>query len=157
MLGVKPEELSAQQWKSFVHHWHSYNESSMLMQAYCFHMNEAFENCSEEDEIYPLTTEETTDAQQADVSLKHLFKCNAVIDQGLEIKLIENTTCVCKDGWLVIPKPLQLHAVKWYHHYLQHPGHWTHMSQRDNECCNVLERYAYHHQVTNKVLQILPD
>jgi hypothetical protein len=32
-------------------------------------------------------------------------------------------TCVCKDGWLVIPKPLQVRAVKWYHHYLQHPGH----------------------------------
>jgi hypothetical protein len=28
-----------------------------------------------------------------------------------------------KDGWLVILKPLQVHAVKWYHHYLQHPGH----------------------------------
>ncbi len=24
---------------------------------------------------------------------------------------------------MVIPKPLQVHAVKWYHHYLQHPGH----------------------------------
>ncbi len=32
-------------------------------------------------------------------------------------------TCVCKDGRLVIPKPLQVCAVKWYHHYLQHPGH----------------------------------
>ncbi len=28
MLGVKPEELSVQQWKSFVHHWQSYNKSS---------------------------------------------------------------------------------------------------------------------------------
>jgi hypothetical protein len=25
MLGVEPEELSAQRWKSFAHHWHSYN------------------------------------------------------------------------------------------------------------------------------------
>jgi hypothetical protein len=56
------------------------------------------------------------------MSLKHLFKCSAVIDQGLDIKLIENTSCVCKDGWLVIPKPLQVCVVKWYHHYLQHPG-----------------------------------
>ncbi len=24
---------------------------------------------------------------------------------------------------LVIPKPLKVHAVKWYHHYLHHPGH----------------------------------
>jgi hypothetical protein len=57
------------------------------------------------------------------MSLKHLFKHNAVIDQGLKIKLVENTNCVCKDGRLVTPKPLQVRAVKWYDHYLQHPGH----------------------------------
>jgi hypothetical protein len=83
-----------------------YNKSSTSMQAYCFHMNEVFLNCSEKDEIYPQTTEEIAEAQRADASLKHLFKRNAVLDQGLEIKLIENRTCVCKDGWLVIPKPL---------------------------------------------------
>ncbi len=94
MLGVEPEELSAQQWKSFAHHWLGYNESSVQTQAYCFHMNEVFANCSGEDEIYPLTIEEIVEAQRADESLKHLFKCNAVIDQGLEIKLIENMTCV---------------------------------------------------------------
>ncbi len=87
-------------------------------------MNEVFANRSDKDEIYPLITVEIAEAQRADASLKHLFKRNAVIDQGLEIKLIErNTTCVCKDGQLVIPKPLQVHAVKWYHRYLQHPGH----------------------------------
>jgi hypothetical protein len=123
MLGVEPEELRVQQRKSFAHHWRGYNETSTLTQAYCFHMNEVFANCSDEDEIYPLTTVEIAEAQWADASLKHLFKRNAVIDHGLEIKLIENMTCVCKDGWLVIPKPLQLHAVKWYHHYLQQPGH----------------------------------
>ncbi len=42
-----------------------------------------------------------------------------------------NTTCVCKDGWLVIPKPLQLRAVRWYHHSLQHPGH-THLKETMN-------------------------
>jgi hypothetical protein len=123
MLGVEPEELSTQRWKSFVHHWRSYNEASTPMQAYCFHMNEVFANLSDEDKIHFLTTAEIAAAQRADASLKHLFKRNAVIDQGLEIKLIENRTCVCKDGRLVIPKPLQVHAVKWYHHYLQHPGH----------------------------------
>ncbi len=123
MLGVEPEELSVQGWKSFAHHWRSYNEASMPTQAHCFHLNEVFANCSEEDKIYPLTTVEISAAQRADASLKHLFKRNAVIDQGLEMKLIENTTCVCKDGRLVIPKPLQVRAVKWYHHYLQHPGH----------------------------------
>jgi hypothetical protein len=123
VLGVESKELSVQQWKSFAHHLQSYNKSSMPTQAYCFHMNEVFVNRSEEDEIYPQTTEEIAEAKQADVSLKYLFKHNAVIDQGLEIKLIENMSCVCKDGWLVIPKPLQVHTSKRYHHYLQHPGH----------------------------------
>jgi hypothetical protein len=123
MLGVEPEELGAQQWKSFAHHWRSYNKRSTPTQAYCFHMNKVFANCSEEDEIYPLTTKEIAEAHRADASLKHLFKRNAVIDQGWEIELIANMTCVCKDGQLVIPKPLQVLAVKWYHHYLQHPGH----------------------------------
>jgi hypothetical protein len=121
-LSVEPEELSTQQWKLFVQHWQSYNKSSASTEACCFHMNEVFANRSKEDKIFPLTTEEIAEAQQADASLKHLFKCNAVTDQGLEIQLIEDTTCVCKDGWLVIPKPLQMCAVKWYHHYLQHPG-----------------------------------
>ncbi len=131
MLGVEPEELSAQRWKSFAHHWRSYNEASMPTQTHCFHMNEVFVNCSDEDEIYSLTTAEIAAAQRADASLKHFFKPNAVIDQGLEIKLIENTACVCKDGWLVIPKPIQVCAVKWYHHYLQHPGH-THLEETMN-------------------------
>ncbi len=122
-LGLEPEELSAQWWKLFTHHWCSCNESNASTEAHCFHMNEVFANCSDKDKIYPLTTSEIAEAQQADATLKHLFKCNAVIDQRLEIKLIENTTCVCKDGQLVIPKPLQVRAVKWYYHYLQHPGH----------------------------------
>jgi hypothetical protein len=63
MLGVEPEDLSVQQLKSFAHHWHSYNEASTPMQAHCFHMNEVFANCSEENEIYPLTTAEIAAAQ----------------------------------------------------------------------------------------------
>jgi hypothetical protein len=120
-------------------------------------MNEVFANCSDEDEIYPLTTVGIAEAQQAEASLKQLFKRNAVIDQGLEIKLIENTICVCKDGWLVIPKPLQVRAVKWYHHYLQHPGHTRLEEMKNAEYCEVLGRYVYHHPVTNKVRKILPD
>jgi hypothetical protein len=117
--------LSARQCKLFAHHLQSYNKSSMPTQAIRLHMNEVFANRSKEDKIYPLTTEKIAKAQRADTSLKYLFKRNAAIDQGLEIKLVENTTCVCKDGQLVIPKPLQVQvgAVKWYHYCLQHPGH----------------------------------
>jgi hypothetical protein len=52
---------------------------------------------------HPLTMAKIAEAQKADATLKHLFKYNAVVDQGSIIRLIENTTCVCKDGWLVIP------------------------------------------------------
>jgi hypothetical protein len=47
MLGVEKEELSTQQWKSFAHHWRSYNETSKPTQAYSKHMNEVFANCSD--------------------------------------------------------------------------------------------------------------
>ncbi len=57
-LGVEPEELSAQRWKLFVHHWQSYNKSNASTEAHSFHMNEVFANCSKEDNIYPLTTAE---------------------------------------------------------------------------------------------------
>ncbi len=93
-LGVEPEELSAQRWKSFAPRWWSYNESSALTEAQCFHINEVFANHSKEDKIYHLTTEEIAEALQADMSLKYLFKRNAVIDQGLKIKLIEHYKCL---------------------------------------------------------------
>jgi hypothetical protein len=96
-----------------MHHWQSYNESNTSIQAHYVPTNKVVANCSKEDKIYPLTKAEIAEAQQADTTLKLLFKQNAVIDQGLEIKLIENTTCVCKDGWLIIPEPLQVLAVKW--------------------------------------------
>jgi hypothetical protein len=157
MLGMEPEELSMQRWKSFVHHWQSYNESNASTETHCFHMNEVFANCSKENKIYPPTTAEIAETQQADATLKHLFKRNAVIDQGLEIKLIENTICVCKDGWLFIPKS---QATPCACSQMVSPlptAPWTHMSQRDNQCSSVLERYVCHHLVDNKVLQILPN
>jgi hypothetical protein len=82
-----------------------------------------FANRSKEEEIFPLTTPEIADAQKADVELKHCFRCNAVLDKGLEIRLVDNTYAMCKDGKMIIPKPLQRCAMLWYHDYLQHPGH----------------------------------
>jgi hypothetical protein len=73
--------------------------------------------------MYPLTVKEIVEAQKANNRLKHFFKSNAVLDKGLELQLIENKSCICYKGRLVIPKPLQSCAVMWYHHYLQHPGH----------------------------------
>ncbi len=84
-----------------------------------------FANRSKEEEIFPLITPEIAEAQKANVKLKHSFRCNAVLDKGLEVRLVDNTYVVCKDGKMIIPKSLQRRAVTviWYHHYLQHPGH----------------------------------
>ncbi len=86
-------------------------------------MNHVFANCSEEDEIYPLTVKEIVEAQKTDAKLKHFFKHNATLEKGLELLIIEDEKCICNKGKLVIPKPLHQHAVMWYCHYLQHLGH----------------------------------
>ncbi len=82
-----------------------------------------FANCSKEEEIFPLTTTEIAETQKANVELKHCFRRNAVLDKGLEVRLVDDTYVVCNDGKMIIPKLLQRRAVLWYHHYLQHPGH----------------------------------
>jgi hypothetical protein len=71
-------------------------------------MNKVFANPSKEDKIWSFMTAKFAKAQWAVASLKHLLKCNAETDKGLKIKLIEDITCVCKDGWLVIHWPLQV-------------------------------------------------
>ena len=81
-------------------------------------MTHVFANCSDEEEIYPLTVKEIAEAQKKDKAMKQLK-----ISEKYKILLIENLQVLCKDGKLVIPKSLQHRAVSWYHHYLQHPGH----------------------------------
>ncbi len=41
----------------------------------------------------------------------------------MSIQLIEDTKVLCKNGKVIISTSLHQRAVKWYHHYLQHPGH----------------------------------
>ncbi len=44
-------------------------------------------------------------------------------NKDMVIQLIEDTEVLCKNRKLMIPTSLCQRAVKWYHHYLQHPGH----------------------------------
>jgi len=44
------------------------------------------------------------------------------------MRLVDDMSVVCKEGRMIIPKPLQEHTVMWYQHYLQHPGH-THLEK----------------------------
>jgi len=97
---------------------------------------------------------EIVEAQKADPILKHLFKSNAVLSKGLELQLVENESCICHEGKLVIPKPLQQRATIRYHHYLQHPGHTC---LEETMKAAILERNAYHHPIHNEVMQDLPS
>ncbi len=53
-------------------------------------INHVFANRNKEEEIFPLTVKEIVAAQKADPILKHFFKCNAVLDKGIELQLVEN-------------------------------------------------------------------
>jgi hypothetical protein len=70
-----------------------------------------FANHSKEEEIFPLTTAEIAEAQKADVKLKHCFRCNAVLEKGMEFRLIGDTYVVCKDGKMINPQQIQRRAV----------------------------------------------
>jgi hypothetical protein len=79
-------------------------------------LNLVFAN-QDDEEIYPLTTRELTEAQ------KHNTELNKMTDKhGYTVQLVENTKILCKNGKMVIPKSLQHRTVAWYHHYLQHHG-----------------------------------
>ena len=117
-------EEAHQKWLMCSKFWCSYKETQRdTNKSNNIQLNQCFANRNEEDEIYPLTVKEIMEAQKVDNTLKQFFKSNAVPDIGLELLLIENKSCICHKGRLVIPKPLQSCAVVCYHHYLQHPGH----------------------------------
>ncbi len=109
---MSTNKKACQKWLMCSKFWSCYNkmqgdpDKTNMIQ-----LNQVFANCSEEDEVYPLTMKEIVEAQKADCKLKHFFKSNAVLNKGLELQLIENESCICHKGWLVIPKPLQSSAV----------------------------------------------
>jgi hypothetical protein len=115
-------------WKGFAALWCSYNEKNPGTHGQDCNLNHVFANRSEEEEIYSLTAQEVADAQRVDATIKHCFKSNHVFDRDFDIRLVDDTFVVCKNGKMVIPKPLQRCAVLWFHHYLQHPGH-THLEK----------------------------
>jgi hypothetical protein len=77
-----PKEEGCQNWLMFSKFWTCYNKTQDPIEANTTQMNHVFANRSEEDEIYPLTVKEIVEAQQADTTLKHFFKCNSVCRQG---------------------------------------------------------------------------
>ncbi len=78
-------------WKAFSKLWRCYNKNNPGNETQECNLNKGFANCSKEEEIFPLTTPEIVEAQKADVKLKHCFRRNAVLDKGLEVRLIDDT------------------------------------------------------------------
>ena len=86
-------------------------------------LNKCFTNCNEE----------IVEAQKADSTLKQYFKRNAVLHNGLELLFIENESCICHKGRLVLPKPLSCsHVVS-----PLSSAPWAYPSRRDDEICNM--------------------
>jgi len=123
MHAMSTKVESNPKWMMFSKFWSCFSKAQDPDETNTIEMNHVFANCSKEDELFPLTVKEIVEAQKADPILKHFFKSNAVWSKGLELQLVENGSCICHEGKLVIPKPLQRCATIWYHHYLQHPGH----------------------------------
>ncbi len=82
--------ISNQKWTMFSKFWSCFNKTQDPDELNMIEMNHVFANCSEEDEIFPLTVKEIVEAQKAEPILKHLFKSNAVLSKGLELQLVEN-------------------------------------------------------------------
>ncbi len=75
-------------------------------QMFTIDLNHVFTNCSDKEEIYPLTVSEIAEEQLKDKSLQQ--------QKGLmkyEETLVENTYVLCKNGKIIIPKTLQYKAV----------------------------------------------
>ena len=94
---------SNQKWMMVTKFWSCYNETQDPDETNPIQMNQVFANRSKEDEIFPLTVKEIVEAQKADPILKHLFKSNVVLSKGIELQLVENESCICHEGKLVIP------------------------------------------------------
>ncbi len=102
---------SKQKWMMFTKFWSCFTETQGPDETNTIEINHVFTNRNEEEEIFPLTVKEIVAAQKADPILKHFFfKRSAVLDKGIEFRLVENESCICNKGRLVIPKPLQRRA-----------------------------------------------
>jgi hypothetical protein len=113
-----------QNWMMFSKCWCKYKlTQNNSTNKHNYSMNNVFVNCSEEEEIYPLTVREIAKAQRLDRPFK-----TTTLKEKYEKALIKNSPLFCKNGKLVIPQSLQHHAVSWYHYYLQHPGN-THLEE----------------------------
>jgi hypothetical protein len=102
-FGIPAKGETIVKWKAFSKLWRCYIENNPGKEAQQCNLNEVFANRSEEEEIFPLITPEIAEAHKDDAKLKLCFRRNAVLNKGLEVRLVDNTYVVCKDGKMIIP------------------------------------------------------
>jgi hypothetical protein len=126
-MKVRNNSRQRQCWMTVSKNWCKLNVDSDNLDSYTGKhddWNLVFAHHEEEEEVYPLTLTEIADAHRKDQELKVYFKKNAKMPQkDMGLHLIEDTKVLCKNGKVIIPTSLCQRAVKWDHHYLQHPGH----------------------------------
>jgi hypothetical protein len=96
-FGIPAKGETITKWKAFSKLWRCYNKNNPGNETQDCNLNKVFASHSKEEQIFPLTTPEIAETQQADIKLKHCFRHNTVLDKGLEVRLIDNTTGVL--GW----------------------------------------------------------
>jgi hypothetical protein len=100
-LDYGPIQDNKTNWMKFMKCWCHYNmhiESAESTYNHQEQIHLVFENCNEENVIYPLTVTEVTQAQKDDVVLKKLNKHDKYSSQ-----LVEDTEVLCKEGKLSSP------------------------------------------------------
>ena len=77
--------------------WPCYNEAAQKRPRRYKHDSKWTKYKSQQkDEIYPLTVKEIVAALKADAKLKLFFICNATLDKGLDLQIIEDENRICK-------------------------------------------------------------
>jgi len=102
---VKSTKIASNhQWMMFSKFWSCFIETQDPDELNTIKINHVFANRSEEDVNFPLTMKEIVEAKRKLTRFsKHLFKSNAVLSKGLELQHVENKSCICHEGRLVIP------------------------------------------------------
>jgi hypothetical protein len=95
MLGMSAKGNTIVKWKTFSKLRHCYNEYNTGNKVQECNLNQTFAKHKVEEEIFPLTTQEVAETQKANNKLKHCFKCNAVLDKGLEVSLVDDKYMWC--------------------------------------------------------------
>jgi hypothetical protein len=147
-----------QNWMTVSKNWCKLDIDSDNLDTYTDKHNDwnlMFAHHEEEDEIYPITLKEIADAQRKDQELKVYFKKNAECHKRIyAFILLKTQTCYVRmenihssmskaqGSQLVSPLP---------------PTPWALASRRDDEICDVVERYAYYHPEIHQILQIFPS